>query len=111
MSVSDLKTKYTVVRVDTDLMDDDPNYHGYIAVNFNYKTPEEQFFSNIYDLIILEEVKKLFEGTPNLMIEKEIRFEDGAILIDLPNERTKNMAADVIGLVKRFERKFDEMVE
>ena len=103
---AEIKTKYTKVSVDLDYIDPKEEYFGYISVNFDLTEDVGCFFAESYDIFLLDEIKSLFQGVLG-MDSKEIRIDGAAILIDLPSESAKHMAADVLGLVKRIERKFD----
>jgi hypothetical protein len=103
-----MKTKYTQVSVDIDDASIPDNYFGYISVYFNNKTDEERFFYDTFSKNLLLKLQVFFTSVPNFTVDKEIRLEDGSILIDLPSTQSTIYATDVLRIVKEQEAKFLE---
>lgn len=103
---SSYKTEYTEVEVHVNEANPEANYHGYIAVQFEVEGVGD-FFSETMDLILLEAIRKGLKHTPNLMVDKEIYLQDFALLINLPSVSSKDIAVDVVRIVKQIEKDFN----
>lgn len=108
------KTKYTEVKTDVSDVDAQKGYFGYISVEFqtNYEHDKpNRFFMETNELKILEAIRNFFKKQPNYMVEKEIYIDDVHIMINLTRIADKELAADVVQIVKKIEKEFDQKVK
>lgn len=103
----DLNLKYASVSISTDDADG-KDYHGYVAINFNYSTELEKFFMESVEFDLLLQIKDFFSQKTSGYGTKDISLEDVSILINLQRESDKRYAPDLVGIVRSFEKSFDE---
>lgn len=103
---AELKTKYAAVYVSTDDASPKDNYFGYISISFDLTDETANFFMESVEYDLLKEVQDFFKHIPNYNPEKQIRMEDGSILIDLTRVADKKYAPDLLKMVKNSEEAF-----
>lgn len=101
--------KYTSVDIETDDADG-KDYHGYMAIQFNYSTDQEKFFMESVEIDVLARIKAFFARLDSGYEENDVSLEDISILINLKREDDKRYAPNMVAIMRHFEENFDDTV-